>query len=399
MKPSAQKTAKRKKAQSIVEFALILPLLLFVILAIIEFGRLLVIYITVSTSAREGARYGSAVGPAPSGAPRYMDCNGMITSATRAGLLADVQPADVQLSYDNGPGSGLISGCPPAPNTVLLGARVLVTVTVDYQPVIPIFSIFGLPEVLNVHSNSSRTIIKNVAVGTADVPPPPPPSGHSPTPTPTHTFTPSPTPTFTPLPTTVTPTLEPTTLTPTPSPTSTATGTLTPSPTITETPTPTLTPTGPTSTPTGTPTPTDTPSPTPTPTITPTATPACTGISIQFGTATDKLDLTITNNSAVDIKMLSINFTWPNANSQNRRLNEITMGGSPIWIGPTAISPLIIPSTGWLSGTDDIRTVHLSDPGQQKVMTFYFLRDFGAPAGSYQITVTFDNGCSKNITY
>ncbi len=48
---------KRKKGQGLVEFALILPLLLLVILGIIEAGWLIWAYITVQNSAREAARY------------------------------------------------------------------------------------------------------------------------------------------------------------------------------------------------------------------------------------------------------------------------------------------------------------------------------------------------------
>lgn len=49
---------KKRKGQSLVEFALILPLLLFLIMGIIQFGLVLSGYVTVSNAAREGARVG-----------------------------------------------------------------------------------------------------------------------------------------------------------------------------------------------------------------------------------------------------------------------------------------------------------------------------------------------------
>ena len=47
----------RQKGQTLVEFALILPILLLVIFVIIESGRIFQAYITVQHAAREGARY------------------------------------------------------------------------------------------------------------------------------------------------------------------------------------------------------------------------------------------------------------------------------------------------------------------------------------------------------
>lgn len=49
---------KNEKGQSIVEFALILPILLFLIMGIVQFGLILSGYVTVSNAAREGARVG-----------------------------------------------------------------------------------------------------------------------------------------------------------------------------------------------------------------------------------------------------------------------------------------------------------------------------------------------------
>lgn len=49
---------RNEKGQSLVEFALVLPLLLFLIMGIIQFGLVLSGYVTVSNAAREGARVG-----------------------------------------------------------------------------------------------------------------------------------------------------------------------------------------------------------------------------------------------------------------------------------------------------------------------------------------------------
>ncbi|MCP4141348.1 MAG: hypothetical protein GY755_13875 [Chloroflexi bacterium] len=54
-----RKTLGQKKAQSMVEFALILPILLLLIFGILEYGRLFFAWISIENAARVGARYAS----------------------------------------------------------------------------------------------------------------------------------------------------------------------------------------------------------------------------------------------------------------------------------------------------------------------------------------------------
>lgn len=53
------KYIKNEKGQSIVEFALVIPLLLIFVMAIIEFGFMFNAYLTISSASREAARLGS----------------------------------------------------------------------------------------------------------------------------------------------------------------------------------------------------------------------------------------------------------------------------------------------------------------------------------------------------
>lgn len=48
----------RRKGQSLIEFAIVLPLLLWLIVALFDFGRIFNAQITVTQAAREGARRG-----------------------------------------------------------------------------------------------------------------------------------------------------------------------------------------------------------------------------------------------------------------------------------------------------------------------------------------------------
>ncbi len=49
----------RNKGQSLVEFALILPLFMLIVLGIFDFGRAIYGYSALHNAAREGARYGA----------------------------------------------------------------------------------------------------------------------------------------------------------------------------------------------------------------------------------------------------------------------------------------------------------------------------------------------------
>ena len=78
--PRQPQSHKRKQiGQALIEFSLILPLLLFLLLGILDYGRILLVYSNASSSVRNAARQGTLVGTitdAQMGAntPRYMAC-------------------------------------------------------------------------------------------------------------------------------------------------------------------------------------------------------------------------------------------------------------------------------------------------------------------------------------
>ncbi len=55
---AAVRTSKGNAAQSMVETALILPIMILLMVGVLDLGRLYYAYITIFNAAREGARYG-----------------------------------------------------------------------------------------------------------------------------------------------------------------------------------------------------------------------------------------------------------------------------------------------------------------------------------------------------
>ena len=52
---------KNQKGQTLVEFALILPIIIIILFGITEFGRIFYSYLVITNAARQGARYGAVV--------------------------------------------------------------------------------------------------------------------------------------------------------------------------------------------------------------------------------------------------------------------------------------------------------------------------------------------------
>jgi len=205
----------RRSGQGIVEFALAFPVVLLLVMGIIEGGRLLFIYSTVAAASREAARYGAGIGLNVSGGvAQYKDCTGIRDAAKRVGAFAGVQDGSISIAYDHGPATATISSNCPVGN-LILGDRIVVTVTVGYTPVVPLIPF----PTYNIVSTNSHTVINRVPVkgtpGTQVVAPTNTAAPATPTPTPTETLAPG-APTNTPVPSTATPTDAPPTPTATP---------------------------------------------------------------------------------------------------------------------------------------------------------------------------------------
>ncbi|HEY9525595.1 MAG TPA: TadE/TadG family type IV pilus assembly protein, partial [Anaerolineales bacterium] len=326
-------TRKKNKAQAMVEFALVLPILLLLLYGILEAGRLLFIYSTIVTASRQAVRYGSATGqgqdytslggPNNSGIPRYQDCYGIRLAAQRVDFLNAIQDNDIIIQWDNGPTDvnpkTVCDGSPNFYQPTNNSSRLLVTIDGDYLPIVP--RIVGFLERSDARTNpikaqSARTVLVSVSIYVTAPTIPFLPDTSTPTNTPDVTDTPTatntPTSTFT-----LTPLVS---NTPSVTPTFTRTLTATLSPTVTRTPTMTLTPT-----------------------LTPTRVPSC---NTQPGNITlpgnNTMTLTIANPNAWPISIQDVFIMWDSnrghlsGNDKTLILQSASIGGVPFWTGSSA---------------------------------------------------------------
>jgi hypothetical protein len=154
-----------KSGQGTVEFALVLPILLLLVLGIIAFGHLFFVYSSVVSASREAARYGSAVGLVESGSSleRFRACDKIRAEAVRMGTFAGIAPENIDIRYDQGPGSALLGTCPIGAEgpDVKLGDRITVDITIQYKSIVPFVPIPEIP----LQATTARTIIRSLTVG------------------------------------------------------------------------------------------------------------------------------------------------------------------------------------------------------------------------------------------
>jgi Flp pilus assembly protein TadG len=110
------KNLKNEKGQSLVEFAILLPLLLLLLMGILEFGLMLNAYLSINNSAREGARLGIVDGS-------NLEISQLITNLS------------TNLNTEN-----LVINIVPLEGSRKSGDTLTVEVIYNYQVIIPIIS-------------------------------------------------------------------------------------------------------------------------------------------------------------------------------------------------------------------------------------------------------------------
>lgn len=126
MRMSRRVARNGERGQALVEFALILPILLILLLGILDFGRAVAAYNSVSNGARSGARVAIV--------NQDLDAIRDAVEAEAFGL------SDVDVAFEeNAEG---VPDCPvtSGPCCPQLGCVIQVTVSTEYVPATPIFS-------------------------------------------------------------------------------------------------------------------------------------------------------------------------------------------------------------------------------------------------------------------
>ncbi len=153
----APRTGRRSRGQAVVEFALVVPVLVLLLLITIDFGRAFFTYVQVNNAAREGAAYGAA---------QPTDTSGITTRAQQE-INAQAQKGENPLSVGS-PTCALPSGttidCAIAPGGGGTGNTITVAVSENFSFLTPLINgIFN--NNFNVGASSTAVVLNLVASG------------------------------------------------------------------------------------------------------------------------------------------------------------------------------------------------------------------------------------------
>jgi uncharacterized repeat protein (TIGR01451 family) len=137
------RSERRDQGQGLVEFALILPALLLVMLGIIEFGYIVTVYSSMFNAAREGVRRGVVE-------PRNV--SGIVSSAREKIFLVDPAAVNIAVAYDQGPDTPVFSDT----TQVQIGDRVLVHLDYDLPAITPVIQ--PIAPTFFIETEAARTV-------------------------------------------------------------------------------------------------------------------------------------------------------------------------------------------------------------------------------------------------
>ena len=168
--PKVRGRSGEERGATLLEFALVAPMLFLLLFGVIEFARLVTAYTAVWTGAREAARYATTVGDNGAGVPRYLDCVGIRDAARDKVVVVDIADTDVSVVYYD-LAQVPVADCDPDdvtlpdPDATLVssGSRVEVTVRGSFDAVVPMVGAFIDGATLD--STQSRSIFLGVLGG------------------------------------------------------------------------------------------------------------------------------------------------------------------------------------------------------------------------------------------
>jgi len=120
--------------QSLIEFSLVLPFFLLLLVGIFNFGNIVIQYALITTAAREASRYGATTGNVDTNTLRYYDCNGIRSTAINILGYALNDTTTITIYYDSGPGGSIkYASCENlaslgGADEITIGDRIVVTI-------------------------------------------------------------------------------------------------------------------------------------------------------------------------------------------------------------------------------------------------------------------------------
>ncbi len=160
---------QRNRGQGLVEFALIAPVLLFVVMGIVDFGRAMTVYSQGSNSLRNAARYAEVWGGAAADNHQYLECGEgeAIQQLAAAVLFADVESEIyfVKEGFLDGNPAGVIT-CAEAkanPAELQTGDMLVIHSTGKFNTITPFIS--AMMPTASFDFRAQRTIITNLNIG------------------------------------------------------------------------------------------------------------------------------------------------------------------------------------------------------------------------------------------
>lgn len=157
LEPSGSRT--QETGATLVEFAIIAPLLLILVFGVIETGRAVFAYSTVWSAARDGAR-------AATTNESFASCDNIEAAIQARVFTVSLESADITIEYTDPDGTPLADcegGTPPSPAAIPSGSLISVTVRGTFDSVVPILSNFL--DGLTLDSSQQRVIYLAEEVG------------------------------------------------------------------------------------------------------------------------------------------------------------------------------------------------------------------------------------------
>ena len=142
--------ARQQRGSTLVEQAIILPVLLALFFGVIDMGRALYSYSYVSYIAREATRWASVRGGGVNGTARQSD----VTNFVKSSMGGALDPARITVNANWIPPANGSPACPGGPGNVKAGCVVQVTVTYNF-----VFTLPFLPKGTVPMTSESQMII------------------------------------------------------------------------------------------------------------------------------------------------------------------------------------------------------------------------------------------------